>query len=69
MPAMETMRLQRNAFETIRSKIQDSLNRKDFDAMNLAIDDACVLYHIKVPYSTPAEFVKYVQQDLLISIA
>lgn len=68
MAALEALRLQRSAFENVRSRIQESLGKKDFVAMNLAIDDACALYHIQVPYSTPAEFIKYIQQNTTICI-
>ena len=68
MAALETMRQHRCAFESIRAQINAAISGRDFDVLNASLDDACSLYRISLPYTTPAEFLAYVRAGSVISI-
>jgi len=63
MVASQVLKRHRVALETIRGKLAAGLSDDNFDAVNDALDGACELFGITLPYSTPREFLMYLREN------
>lgn len=65
----EKLRQQRIAIESVRQLLIDGFSTKDFDALNSALDKACELFRVEVPYKNTREFMDYIRKNPQIVIA
>ena len=64
----EKLKQQRIAMEKIRQTLNDSFKAKDFETLNSALDDACALFCVEVPYKNTMEFMDYLRKNPQIVI-
>ena len=65
----ERFKQDRIAMEKIRTVLNSSLKNKDFNAMNEALEEACSLFQVEVPYKNTAEFLDFIRTNSKIVIA
>ena len=65
----EKLKQQRIAMEKIRQTLNDSFKAKDFETLNSALDDACALFCVEVPYRNTMEFMDYLRKNPQIVIS
>ena len=64
----EKLKQQRIAVEKIRQTLNDSFKAKNFKTLNSALDDACALFCVEVPYRNTMEFMDYLRKNPQIVI-
>ena len=64
----EKLKQQRIAMEKIRQTLNDSFRAKDFETLNSALDNACALFCVEVPYKNTMEFMDYLRKNPQIVI-
>ena len=65
----ERLKQDRIAMEKIRTVLNSSLKDKDFNSMNEALDKACGLFQVEIPYANTAEFLDFLRTNRKIVIA
>ena len=68
MATLQILKKNREALETIRGSLLNGMAVKDFYSINVALDEACELFHVGIPYRTAHEFVDYIQRNGTIRI-
>ena len=63
MVTTQTLTHQRQALETMRSKLAKGISDKNFDSVNEALDEFCEMFGISLPYSTPKEFLLFLRDS------
>ena len=65
----EKLKLQRTAMEQIKQTMTAAFKQKDFDVIDSALDDACELFSVQVPYRNALEFMEFIRTNKKIIIA
>lgn len=68
MATLQILKKNREALETIRGSLLNGMAVKDFYSINVALDEACELFHVDIPYRTAHEFVDYIQRNGTVRI-
>lgn len=68
MATMQVLKKHREAFETVRVSLHSAMASKDFNSVNIALDEACELFQIEIPYRNVQEFVDYIKREGTIYI-
>ena len=69
MATLQVLKKNRMALESIRINLQAGVELKDFYSINVALDEACELFQIEIPYHNAQEFVNLIRSKHRIQIA
>lgn len=69
MISTEVIKKQRVALESVRAKIAKGLFANDYAETDAALDGAVELFRIELPYSSPQEFIEFVQANRIVHIS
>lgn len=68
MATLQTFKRNRVALETVRRNLETGLEQMDFPSINAALDEACSLFQIEIPYRNAQEFVEYIKEHGTVEI-
>ena len=68
MVTMQLLKRNRMAMEAIRQSLGMGMELKDFDSVNVALDEACELFQIQIPYQDAQEFIDYIRKNGTVNI-
>jgi hypothetical protein len=69
MATLQVLKKNRMALESIRVNLQAGVELKDFYSINVALDEACELFQVEIPYHNAQEFVNLIRSKHRIQIA